>query len=30
LISISGYEFKPDAAEIKGGLVISDIMPEDV
>jgi hypothetical protein len=30
VISISGYEFKPDAAEVKGGLVIPDIMPEDV
>ena len=30
VISISGYEFKPDAAEVKGGLVIPDVMPEDV
>ncbi len=30
VISISGYEFKPDAAEVKCGLVIPDIMPEDV
>jgi hypothetical protein len=30
LISISGYEFKPDAAEVKGGRVIPDIMPKDV
>ena len=30
VISISGYEFKPDAAEVKGGLVIPDVMLEDV
>jgi len=30
VMSISGYEFKPDAAEVKGGLVIPDVMPEDV
>lgn len=30
VISLSGYEFKPDSAEIKGGLVFPDVMPEDV
>ncbi len=30
VISISGYEFKPDAAEVKGGLIIPDVMREDI
>jgi hypothetical protein len=30
VISLSGYEFKPNSAEIKGGLVFPDVMPEDV
>ncbi len=30
IISMSGYEFKPNSAEVKGGLIIPDVMPEDV
>lgn len=30
VISLTGYEFKPEGAEVKGGLLFPDVMPEDI
>ncbi len=30
LLSLTGYEFKPEGAEVKGGLLFPDVMPEDI
>ncbi len=30
ILSLAGYEFKPEGAEVKGGLRFPDIMPEDI
>ena len=30
MISISGYGFKTNTAEVRDGLIIPDVMPEDV
>jgi hypothetical protein len=30
VLSLSGYEFKPNTAEVKGGLVFPDVMMEDI
>ncbi len=30
IISLSGYEFKPNTAEVKGGLIFPDVMPQDI
>jgi len=30
IISMSGYEFKPNSAEVKGGLIFPDVMQEDI
>lgn len=30
ILSLAGYEFKPEGAEVKGGLLFPDVMPEDI
>lgn len=30
VLSLAGYEFKPEGAEIKGGLLFPDVMPDDI
>jgi len=30
ILSLTGYEFKPEGAEVKGGLRFPDVMPEDI
>ena len=30
ILSLAGYEFKPEGAEVKGGLRFPDVMPEDI
>ncbi len=30
ILSLAGYEFKPEGAEVKGGLRFPDILPEDI
>ncbi len=30
IMSLAGYEFRPEGAEVKGGLRFPDIMPEDI
>lgn len=30
ILSLSGYEFKPEGAEVKGGLLFPDVMPGDI
>jgi hypothetical protein len=30
ILSLAGYEFKPEGVEVKGGLRFPDIMPEDI
>lgn len=30
ILSMSGYEFKPEGAEVKGGLRFPDVMPDDI
>lgn len=30
VLSLSGYEFKAEGAEVKGGLLFPDVMPQDI
>lgn len=30
ILSLTGYEFKPEGAEVKGGLLFPDVMPQDI
>lgn len=30
ILSLAGYEFRPEGAEVKGGLRFPDVMPEDI
>lgn len=30
ILSLAGYEFKPEGAEVKGGLRFPDVLPEDI
>jgi len=30
ILSLAGYEFKPEGAEVKGGLLFPDVMPDDI
>jgi hypothetical protein len=30
ILSLTGYEFKPEGADVKGGLRFPAVMPEDI